>query len=56
MHVGNQHGKIRAGRGVGMGIGGCVIFFVKKQERRPTFLGEADDMGIGGWVFLCGKK
>jgi hypothetical protein len=48
-----------------MGIGGCVIFFwkktreetdVKKQERRPTYLGEADDMGIGGWVFFMWKK
>jgi hypothetical protein len=32
MHVGNQHGKIRARRGVGMGIGGCIIFFVKKTR------------------------
>jgi hypothetical protein len=29
-----------------------MLFFVKKQERRPTFLGEADGMGIGGWVFF----
>jgi hypothetical protein len=53
MHLGNQHGKIRAGAWGGHGYRRMrYFFFVKKQERRPTFLREADDMGIGGWVFF----